>query len=178
MSILDFRMSGRYHSPGIISGPITTCALTIDRLYAVPFYCGPARSFDRIGYRVTTYKAGAKTRLGIYLDNDSIYPGTLVKESAELDGNVNQFWEDTIDWTSVVGKLYWLSLITNQTISVRAMTMGYGVCSMFGRLAATDNTQESYLYVARAYGAFPATFPNSPTYNSTLAIPAVFLRSV
>lgn len=175
MSILNFRMPGRYHSPGLIYGPVGTAALTAGRLWAIPLFLGPAQSFDRIAYRVTTAVAAAVARLGIYLDNGSIYPGSRILDSGELLGTPAAFYEATINWVSEPYKLYWLAILSNKAITVRGMANTYPVGSIFGMTSATGTTQDNCLYVAFAYNALPAAFPGSPTYN-TGSLPAVFLR--
>lgn len=178
-SILDFRMSGRYFTTGVIGGPIGGGGLTINQLWAAPFYCGPARSFDRIAFRRTTTSGAALTRLGVYLDNDSIYPAALVTQSDELSTSGAGHFETAITWTSTAYKLYWLAILSNAAIFVRAVNEGYHHSSIFGMdLASMGTTFWGSLAVAQAYGALPDNFPAGAAPIWKAVVPAIFLRTV
>lgn len=176
MEFLNFRMPGRYHSPGLAFGPDASQILTVDRIYAVPFYCAGAHTFDRIAYHVSTAVAGGLTRLAVYLDNDSIYPGSRVLASDELTGASTGLKETIVDWTSVANKLYWLAMITNRAIYVRSLEDIYSFGCVFGYGAAMPTDQDNHYYKAQAYGALPETFPGGATISYIANVPTVFLR--
>jgi hypothetical protein len=80
---MRYRLGSRYHTSFFDSNG--TLALTINRLYAVPFMTADAKTITRIAIHVTTLGTAAHARLGIYQDNGSIYPGSRVSDCGVVD---------------------------------------------------------------------------------------------
>ena len=73
---------GDYYYPWLAAAP-TTRVLTANQLWAFVFQIPRAMTFDRIAIKVDTAVADMSARLGIYNDNGSLYPSSLVLDAGD-----------------------------------------------------------------------------------------------
>jgi hypothetical protein len=161
-----YRLAGRYHSTFPDSN--TTLALTINRLYAIPFMVSETKTISRIAIHVTTLGASASARLGIYQDNGSIYPGSLVSDCGTVSMTSTGLKEITgLNISLTANTLYWLALVCNVAATVTACAVVY-LNALLGYPTTSLNTVgfASY-YVAFTYATLPTPYPSSATLSNT-----------
>src|SRR4030042_3995238 len=166
-SPLRYRLAGRYHSAFPDSN--STLVLTINRLYAIPFMVVDAKTITRIAIHVTSIGSAASARLGIYQDNGSIYPGTLVSDCGIVSMAATGIKEITgLNISLTANTLYWLVLVCNVAATVSALAVVY-LNSLLGYPTTALNTVgSSNSYVAFTYGALPASYPGSAIMSLTV----------
>ncbi len=151
-------------------------ALTVGQLYGILFPVPATIVLDRIGIYVSLAgTAGSKFRMGIYdsVSSTDVYPHLLKVDGGEEDGTVTTAHKSTISTTLTPGT-YWLTIL--------AGTAGPTVDSSgpSGAWLGYDNTlhaaAQSYLKVAQAYGALPATCPSSGTLFTGI-LPNIMVRA-
>jgi len=120
LDYLRFRRSGMYHF-GVTSPDMLTAAVTVDTFDAIPFYVPVTQSFDRIAVGVTVAGAtGARVRMGVYANLESIYPGALILDAGEVAVDVvgERFLPITL---TLAPGLYWLVHGFNGTPTTRVI---------------------------------------------------------
>jgi hypothetical protein len=158
-------LAGRYHS--CFPDSTSTLALTINRLYAVPFIVVDAKTITRIAIHVTTLGASSSCRLGIYQDNGSLYPGNLVSDCGIVSMTSTGIKEITgLNIALSANTLYWLTCVCNVAATIASFAVVY-VNALLGYPTTALNTVGfSSYYVAFTYGVLPATYPVSATLNN------------
>jgi hypothetical protein len=74
-----------------------------------PWWCPSNGTLTKIGLEVTLAgSTGAVMRLGIYNDDGTGYPGTLLLDAGTIDGTVVAVSELTISQAVTAGTLYWV----------------------------------------------------------------------
>lgn len=180
LSFLRLKKSGRYYGSFFTGGAQTTQAIaTVNSLRAFPFFVPKTAKFDRIAIRVTTAGTGPtpKSRLGIYEDNGTIYPGKLVLDAGEVSVSSTGIKELVIDLTLKSGKLYWLVQIGQDTTSlaVGAIPTTDALATILGWDSSLSGTPPLGYAVAQTYGALPANYPAGAT-DWNLPLPFIALR--
>jgi hypothetical protein len=164
-----------WYAAGATTGiAMTTGALTTNRLYAVPFISPKAITLDRIGINVTTLGSGASARLGIYVDNGNLYPGSLLLDAGTVDMSTTGVKTITISQALSANTLYWLVLVCNVAATIRAIA-ATGMVTVLGVSSGLGTAWNTHLYVSFTYASLPSTFPSSPTV-ATAATPGIFVR--
>jgi hypothetical protein len=153
--------------PTWLEQTISTLAITANTMYAIPIIIDYAKTVTKLHSEVTTGVAGNYV-VGIYTDNGSGYPGTIIVQGAALDASI--------------------VAINDQVIS-QAMNAGPAFMVMFGSSAATfrsstiarqcvlgategNNAPSTFITVAQAYSAtMPASFPAAGTYSTSTSCP-------
>ena len=130
----------------------TSAAITADKLYAIPFPVPRAMTWDRISIYVFTLDAGKSLRMGIYNDNGSLYPGTLLQDAGEVDVGTTGMKEITIDQSLSKG-LYWLAFVSDGTPQFRR---SYDFLNLLGS-TGPQSTRAMY-YRSFTYAALPDPF--------------------
>jgi hypothetical protein len=153
---------------------LTATAVTLGRLYAIPFISSKAGTLDRIAFNVTTLLAGFG-RAGIYSDTGSIYPGARLLDGGEISTSTAGVKSATINQALSGGTLYWLTFLASVAVTVRCFAVG-SLVPVLGFSNALGTAPNVGLYAAQAYGALPATFPATPTMIVAAPIPAIFVR--
>ncbi len=74
--------AGEFYSSASYSSYST--GWTLDTMYLVPWYIGPAQAWDRIGIHAVVGVASALVRLGIYADDAGV-PGNLIGDYGTVD---------------------------------------------------------------------------------------------
>jgi hypothetical protein len=149
-------------------------ALTINRLYAMPFICPKGITVDRIGVYVSTSGVSAHGTMGIY-DDTGIYPASLVIDAGEIDASSTGAKVVQINQSLVANKLYWLVYLCDVAHSIYCIQPA-GIINVLGTSNALGTAINCGLYVSRTYGTLPDTFPGSPTLITASPIPCIFVR--
>lgn len=182
-SFLRIKKAGRYFGSFFTGGAITTQALTsANSLRTFPFFVPKTMRFDRIAIRVSTAATGTtpRIRLGVYEDkgDGSVYPGALLIDAGEVTVNTIGLKELVIDLTLKGGKLYWLTLIGQDSASLAAAAIP--AADALATFLGLDNglTGTPYLgyAVVQAYGVLPANFPTDNPTDWSLPVPLIALR--
>lgn len=182
-SFLRIKKTGRYFGSFLTGGTVATQALSsANSLRAFPFFVPRTMKFDRIAIRVTTAGTGTtpRVRLGIYEDkgDGSVYPGALALDAGEVDVNTTGLKEKAINILLKGGKLYWLTLIGQDTASLAVAAIP--AADAFASFLGFDNglTGTPYLgyAITQAYGALPLTFPTGSPTDWSLPVPLIALR--
>ncbi len=182
-SLLRFRKTGRYFGSFLTGGAITTQSIaSANSLRSFPFFAPKTQKYDRIAIRVSTFATGTtpRIRLGVYEDkgDGSVYPGKLVLDAGEVDVSTTGLKEIAINLTLKGGKLYWLSLVGQDTASL--VVAAVPAADAAGALLGLDNglTGTPYLgyAVTQTYGALPANFPTASPVDWSLPVPLIALR--
>lgn len=135
-------------------------------------------TIDRIGTEVTVIgDTGSRLRIGVYADNGNRYPGALLQEVGQINGDSATIQELTLALTLSPG-LYWVGgalqgaattqptfrMVSNWTPPVQT-TIG----------TATTNTAATVGYFQSGVtGALPATFSTTVTISAVM--PRYFAR--
>ncbi len=182
-SFLRIKKAGRYFGSFLTGGAVTTQALTsANSLRAFPFFVPKTMKFDRIAIRVSTAATGTtpRVRLGVYEDkgDGSVYPSALIFDAGEVAVNTIGLKELVVDLTLKGGKLYWLTLIGQDTASLVAAAIP--AADTLATFLGMDNglTGTPYLGYAimQAYGALPISFPTDSPTDWSLPVPLIALR--
>lgn len=180
-------VSGRSYS--IPRGVQPAIFLTvISTLYAYPFHVPNQVTIGNIGLSVITGQSGGAARVGIYADNGSGYPGTLVLDSGALVATATAVVTAGAQATILYPGRYWFASIFTATStfpSVAGDGTSYsnelGAVIGFDTMAsslATNLTAVSGISVAGSYGALPSTFTSGATITKNTATPLVAITIV
>jgi len=156
-AIFKYREVGtRYHGSGLTSVAASSgVVIVIDQMRAWPFMTSQAITLDRIAIHISSAAAAGNTaRLGIYNDNGSLYPGTLLLDAGTVATDSTGIKTITISQALSANTLYWLA----GNASVNATTNNsqtYTIPMLLG-VAATDFTTFGSMYfVTSTYSTFP-----------------------
>jgi hypothetical protein len=168
LDFLRYRRSGFYHC-GINATAFAAATTASGAIDVLPFYVPVNQTFNRIAINVTTVATG-ECRLGIYADNGSVYPGSLVLDAGTVStGGSTGIRELTVS-LNLAPNLYWLARLQNAAPSLQ----GLGVGSLIA-LGTTDLVNIITGFRAtQAFGVLPNTYPAGAS-NLSGARPAVFL---
>lgn len=167
--------SGRYYfCPNTTS--TTTSALANTSLRAVPFFVPSPVLLSKIGAEVTSAgEAGSKYRLGIYADDGTGRPGSLVVDAGQIAGDSATVQE--LDISVRVGPGWYWAAGAAQSAPTTPPTMRVTNNASFGVLIAS-----SILFTANqtitgmsmtASGALPAAFT---TFSLASTVPRIFVK--
>lgn len=171
------RKSGLYYVPQGLQAP--AASMNLNTLYASPFETGQSITLDRIGIFVSGVgTAGAVTRLGIFADNGSNYPGALVLDAGTVNCTNPNDLEIAISQALTPGR-YWLAAVMQAVVcTTRNNSMVQGGYDPFGSIgqSATPSTNGAFVGYAQTgqSGALPGTF-STTTVPVSVAI-RVFVR--
>ncbi len=169
-----FLRATRYHIWP--AGTNTTIALTANTLNAVAFITPVARTITRMAIQVTTLSAG-NARLGIYIDDGSVYPESLLLDAGTVDTGSTGIKEITgLNTSLLANTLYWFVLVTNATPTISAVTAGTAWQPLGYTSTALNVVGAGYWQVSFSYAALPNPFPSGATTTANhLPKIAVFL---
>jgi hypothetical protein len=125
--------------------------------------------FDAIGIQITgAGAAGALVRLGVYGDNGSLYPGSLILDAGSVDASTTDTKPIAIDLTLEPG-VYWLAALSNDgTIGVKRI---FSAAPFY----VTPDAGFGRWTVSYAYGSLPNPYPSGGG-RATNWVPAIMLR--
>lgn len=146
--------------PGLWYGPIggiSTDVAETNQLRAAPLYW-PGGPIDAIGIAVTTGAATSTIRLGIYADDGTGYPGTLLLDAGTVDSSGTGHKEIILPSpVTLPAGLYWLvGVAQGGAPTVRAISQS-AVFGVGNTTTAGTHNGTSYLQAAVA-AALPNAF--------------------
>lgn len=156
--------SSTFHVAGAVLNPTgVTLAVQSHTLYAVPFFSPRAGQVDRIGFRVTGAVADSFAKVAIYGINSlaNFYPHglLLVASRATTATGLNM---QSIVASFNQGTLYWFALISNASITVRALD-STDLFPIFGYDSASAYPRSMLVASCNASTDLPQIFPTSAT---------------
>ena len=149
--------SGKYYQAGFAN--FATQALTVDRIYATPFWVPADTPIDRIGLAVSgAGGAGSVIRLGAYRDLPTMgYPGAEVFEAGTIDGTLVASQEIVIAQTLPAG-WNWLTAVAQVGTSPSVRSVN-GTMQSVPSAGIPGNTNATAVHAAGTPGApLPAVF--------------------
>lgn len=154
---------------------------TSTTITATPWYVGNEIKIDQISLEVSTLVAGSTCRMGIYNDNGTGYPGTLISGSdvGTVSGASTGVKTNTFTKAITLEKgMYWLAhqCSTSTTLLIRGAPLtampNIGLPSTMGSAAIADAWLGTF-----TFGAFPNNFPSSGGTSATTT-PVILVRIV
>jgi len=135
---------------------LTTPAVSVDTLYAVPVYIPHMMRIDRLVAEVTTGAVG-NMKIGLY-DDSGGYPNVLLNDSGSIDTTTGGLKQSAIGLVVPQG-FYWLATIFSATPNMRLETNVDGNCmNWLGHASATDTAKHTGISVAFAFAALSNPF--------------------
>jgi hypothetical protein len=172
-------VTGKYYM-NIMSGPGgSSSALTNGTLYALPFMVRAAFTADRIGFfQAANGTATTVHRLGIYNDDGSGRPGTLLLDAGSIAGDSGgSVQKDITISQALTPGLYWLVYVSQVaaggSVFGNALASGW-INPLFAGTAA--NSQGGAYSVTGVSGALPTPF-GTPTLVTSGTMPTLSLRA-
>lgn len=175
MSIYETLLVGKWLTSAPAEATSQTYGLDADKIYAYPLPITRALTIDRLGLFVSVAAVGGNARIGIYNDNGSGYPGSLLLDAGAVDISTTGIKAIIIDQALTKG-LYWLAVICSVEPTVYKGAMAY---SPLGRSTSTLKAIYSHYYkTGVGYGALSDPFVSGAgiTAVSTYAYTTVFAR--
>jgi hypothetical protein len=164
-----FSRSGLYYAAN--SPTVTTSTTTLSSLRLQAIAISRAVTVDRIGVEVTTGVATSVTRMGIYQDDGTGYPSTLILDAGTIDASTNGYKEITISQALAAGN-YWIGAV-NQ-VADATMRVNTGAVSAVGLIAPGTLTNASAYVMGGVTAGLPSTFSATVTPGGACA--RVYLR--
>jgi hypothetical protein len=168
-------VTGRYYRPALAYN-VSNAVLSTGSTWFAPFFVSDPVTFTKIGARLITGAAGGLLRLGVWKDNGSGAPGTLVVDSGTLTcetASNNTDREATALSIVLTRGWYWLGWESNMDLTVQWFSCLHSDATG----GSTSNAVVGeVIYGAHTFGAFAS----SPTAGSIFAggvIPGVWLRN-
>jgi hypothetical protein len=156
---------------GRVSGAAnTTLALPANQLQAYPIRILRAITISTLSTIITTAAAGSTFRVGIYNDNGSLYPSTLVtgSDAGLMVGTATGAQATNLSPAITLQPgLYWLAICTNVSFTIRALALG-AVSSILGDLTALGaSSGATGRAISFTFAAMPTTFPATASLISS-----------
>ena len=170
--------SSRYYNP-IYTGSVTTLVVTLNQLYAIPFFAGPGGVLSEVAAYVTAAgAAGSVLRVGVYraTSRTDLYPGPLVCDAGEFAGDSTGLKNGTVSAVMTPGLQHYVVFIAGVSApTVRAASFS----TLNGVNLSSTLVPGSGWTKAQAYGALPSTFPaGGSAGQSTMPIVGVQFSAV
>ncbi|MGV8167746.1 MAG: hypothetical protein ACLKAL_09890 [Alkaliphilus sp.] len=172
LGFLQIRKAGLYHAT-ITATAMTSSSTLPNAIDFFPFYVPITQTFDRIAINVTTAATGM-SRLGLYADTGSVYPGGLLLDAGEVDTGTTGVKAIIITALTLQPGLYWTARNQSHAPSLRSAT---GSNMMPVGLASDLVSPITGFRVLQTYGVMPNPCPAGATFL-TGGRPLVFLRMV
>ena len=165
-----------YAAGKINSHTIDVLTITINTLYAMPFFLSKTQVLDRLAFNITGSALTKYARIGIYKTNgSSFYPTDLVYDSGQISTSPSGVKNaSTVLSISLIPGLYWFALICNGTPAVSSLKKDEAF-PVFGTTSLLSGDPGVGLSKAYTFAALPSSFPSGAT-AITIEIPAIFAR--
>lgn len=150
---------------------LSTIAMANLTVYARPFVNTDVQTFTAISLEVTTGgSSGSITRLGIYNDDGTGLPSTLLLDAGSVATTATGVKSITISQELGVG-LYWLAaMCETQAPTVRSAT------SIIAGLGSNTNLGGGFTKGSQTGGAMPSPFPSTCVFAGQ-GLPRVYLKA-
>ncbi len=146
-----------------------TLNLTVDALYAIPFFVARDITIDRLGIEVTGADVGKIVRLGIYNDGTNLYPGTLLQDYGTVSGAGVAVVVASSDQVLTKG-LYWLALVSDGGPQLKMYTSAYPILGSFPTNFAIVSESTGWRKTSVGAGVLPNPFTAGGTLISGVPI--------
>lgn len=166
--------SGSFLQTSVNATALSTIAAAANRFEAIPLILTSDTIVDELALEVTTGVAAAQFRLGIYADNGSAAPGSLIQGTGLLDAAATGYKAETFaDLTLNAGVLYWLVVLSSSTQTYRGIALAGAYAFSAPAVGATAmfTVQRGTSVFA---GGLPASAPACTPTNSVVS--AIRLR--
>jgi len=170
----------RRYTAMIISSALGTAGVgaVANALRVLPFIPPLSITADRICCNCTTLYAGGKIRLGIYADNGSLYPGTLLIDSGDITCDAAGFKDITISLAMTGGTLYWIGYVVNGITTLAFSKIAVSTTpAVTGVSAANPPVVGMGWTVAHTYAALPNPYTVGGTILVNIAEILVAIRA-
>ncbi len=158
----------------------TNASLGTGTLRVLPWMVTKTISITRIGAEISTIgDVGSKLRLGIYSDNGSCYPGSLLIDAGQIAGDSATIQELTVSQSLTAG-LYWVGgvvqSVTTTQPTVRVPSNWFPPITLpMQTTIPTANTTTIGYSMTGVTGALPGTFSATPATAGS--VPRVFVKT-
>ncbi|MDD3813310.1 MAG: hypothetical protein PHZ02_01580 [Desulfocapsaceae bacterium] len=180
--IHSYRITGvttdRFYTTPLSGATLTTAGLVANTMVAIPFITPNTINLDEIAINITAGTAGASsTRLGIYIDNGNLYPGSLILDAGTVDssaaggGGVKTI---IINQKLIKSTLYWLVAVSDGTPGLRAASIA-ATLPILGYPNTLPTTPGVGYAPAFIFAPLPDPFPAGANTIST-NIPLIYVR--
>lgn len=170
--LFKYRRVGAYFTSRLTGNSLENMLVPVNAIDALSFIVPVSQNFDRIAIRVTTAVAG-NCRLGIYADNEDIYPGALILDAGEVNTGTTGVKEIIIAQNLTPG-LYWLARLFSAQPYIKGVPEA-SIIPIIGMDASLSGRPAVGWRKNYTYGVLPNPFPadGSMLFGGR---PAVFLR--
>ena len=158
---LFYPISTRYYRSGQITAETQVLQAAVNEIKAFPLGFYEAAIIDRLAINITVVAgAGGVARLGIYADNGSLYPGTLLVDAGELTMETLGVRELTLSTPIFLapGEHVWLAVLPGVAAATVTAVDYASLPALFGCDSAAARGEFGW-WKGQAYGALPITFP-------------------
>jgi len=159
----------RWYGSGITCATTTTQGVSANTLYAWPFIVSERLTITDIQASVGTGVSATSFRIGIYADDGTCYPGSLLYGTSSLSSATSSTirTETLTSSITIDPGLYWLSIISDGTPVFKAWNTG-SIPLILGWDASMTGTQPIRGFqVSHSFGALPSTFDAGASYTSS-----------
>jgi hypothetical protein len=168
--------SGYYYSALQTCGPGNGGTITANKIYAIRL--APrlnSVNLQNIGVNRRNPVVG-NARVGIYEDNGSCYPGSLVTgtDGGALSMNGANYISNACTITLAPDKTYWLAFLADCAADLYRLSYVY-LTNVEGSLSLGSSNPTTCLWDDLAYGALPSTFPGTAV-GTTGYMPGVWVQ--
>lgn len=161
---------GGYYFPTVQTNATSTNAsLGNGTLRAMPCLVSKTITITRIGAEVTVIgDAASVVRLGIYNDNGSGFPGTLLLDAGTISGNSATYQEIAINQSLSAGTYWFCAVIQGVTSTQPTLRTNTTSPYSLGRSAAPDASHVTFLSytMSSITGALTSPFSTSPASDT------------
>lgn len=169
--------SGRYYRLPSVAA-LTTVTSAVGLLRALPKYIPYTTTFDLLGAEVSTVgDAGSKVRIGVYSDDGTGRPGSLVLDAGTIAGDSATVQTITGLSLTLTAGWYWFAaasqIVTTTAPTTRATGAPIEPTQIGYPSTPGSNAAASGLSVTGVTGALPATFGTPAVVT---AAPSIFGR--
>jgi hypothetical protein len=165
VDLYNYRKAGTTTYSSLYTQSVTTTALTStgglspNLQWGVPFIVTRNCVIDRFGLEITAGgTAGSLSRLGIYLDNGNLSPGTLLLDAGTIANDSATLQLITVNQALPAG-MYWLSFVMNSAASPTFRTISAGTYApVLGVPTTAGAAHRGIIAPAFTFAALPSTF--------------------
>lgn len=141
-------------------------ALSLGYHYVYPVVFEKNITITKIAVHITTAAASSTFRLGVYQDNGSLYPGTLLSDSGDISSATTGLKSYTFSPSalSLAKGIYWYGIVcsSGSVVFVNASSYVYSI-PLYAPNTGLNSTLYTANYRAVGYGAFPNPWPSTGT---------------
>lgn len=154
-----------------------SASLATNYIFASPFVITRTITIDRIAASVRVASAGNTFYFGIYNDNGSIYPNSLIVQSSQSSANTTGAKITNVNVTLQAG-LYWSVFTTSATIAFHGMQANNINFFGHGQLNndSTPSRAISMIRVPFTFDTLPSQFPIGTISLLVTETPILFFR--